>query len=140
MATVRTEFEIAADAADIWAVIRRFDTGPLRMAPGFVTDCTADGDHRRVTFADGTVVHERLVSVDEDRMRVAYSVVGSDVTPEHDNAVMQVVPLGPGRSRFVWLRDLLPAEMGEGFLAAMRAGSEYIERTLAANGADAHLT
>lgn len=129
MATLRTEFEIAADAADIWAVIRRFDTGPVRMAPGFVTECAADGDHRLVTFANGTVVRERLVSVDEERMRIAYSVVGGDATPDHDNAVMRVIPLGPGRSRFVWSRDLLPAEMSTGYLAAMRAGGEHIKRT-----------
>ncbi len=133
MATVRTEFEVAADAADIWAVIRRFDTGPLRMAPGFVTGCTADGDHRSVTFADGTVVRERLVSIDEERMRVAYSVVGGDVRPEHDNAVMRVIPLAPGRSRFLWLRDLLPAESAGAFLASMRAGGEYIKRTFEAH-------
>ncbi|WP_067889983.1 SRPBCC family protein [Nocardia vaccinii] len=129
MATVRTEFEVAADAADIWAVIRRFDTGPVRMAPGFVTGCTADGDHRLVTFANGTVVRERLVSVDEERMRIAYSVVGGDVQPEHDNAVMQVISLGPGHSRFLWLRDLLPDESADGFLASMRAGGDYIKRT-----------
>lgn len=128
MATVRTEFEIAADAADIWSVIRRFDTGPLGMAPGFVTACVADGDHRLVTFADGTVVRERLVSVDEERMRIAYSVVGDDLVPDHDNAVMRVFPLGPGHSRFLWLRDVLPAELGEQYLAAMRTASAYITR------------
>jgi len=131
MATVRTEFEIAADAAAVWAVIGRFETGPIRMAPGFVVSCTpSEPGIRVVTFASGTTVRERLVAVDEEHMRIVYSVIGDDVHPDHDNAVMQIVSLGPRRCRFIWLRDILPDDLAEPFLASMRAGGENIRRTL----------
>ena len=129
MAHLRTEISIAAPPADVWDVIRDFAAGPLRMAPGFVVGCEADGNVRVVTFADGTVVHERLVAVDEGERRITYSVVGGSVRPDRDLAQMQVVP-EDGGCRFVWTRDLRPDELGPGFQAAMDRGAEVIGRTL----------
>jgi len=129
MALLRTEISIAATPADVWDVIGDFGAGPLRMAPGFVVGCEADADTRVVTFADGTVVHERLVAVDEGEQRITYSVVGGSVRPDRDVAHMQVVP-EDGGCRFVWTRDLRPDELGPGFQAAMDRGAEVIRRTL----------
>ena len=129
MALLRTEISIAATLADVWDVIGDFEAGPLRMAPGFVVGCEADAGTRVVTFADGSVVHERLVAVDEGERRITYSVVGGSVRPERDVAQMQVVP-EDGGCRFVWTRDLRPDELGPGFQAAMDRGAEVIGRTL----------
>jgi carbon monoxide dehydrogenase subunit G len=129
MALLRTEISIAATPADVWDVIGDFEAGPLRMAPGFVVGCEADAATRVVTFADGSVVHERLVAVDEGERRITYSVVGGSVRPDRDVAQMQVVP-EDGGCRFVWTRDLRPDELGPGFQAAMDRGAEVIGRTL----------
>jgi Polyketide cyclase / dehydrase and lipid transport len=129
MALLRTEISIAATPADVWDVIRDFGAGPPRMAPGFVVGCEADADLRVVTFADGTVVHERLVAVDDGERRITYSVVGGDVRPDQDIAQMQVLP-DPDGCRFVWTRDLRPDELGPGFQAAMDRGAEVIRQTL----------
>lgn len=129
MALLRTEISIAATPADVWDVIGDFEAGPLRMAPGFVVGCEADARTRVVTFADGSVVHERLVAVDEGERRITYSVVGGNVRPDRDLALMQVVP-EDGGCRFVWTRDLRPDELGPGFQAAMDRGAEVIGRTL----------
>jgi Polyketide cyclase / dehydrase and lipid transport len=129
MAHLRTEIAIAAAPADVWDVIRDFAAGPLRMAPGFVVGCLADADLRVVTFANGTVVHERFVARDDDERRIAYAVVGGTVQPDHDAAEMRVVP-EEGGCRFVWTRDLRPDELAPGFQAAMDRGAEVIKRTL----------
>jgi hypothetical protein len=131
MALLCTEISIAATPDEVWDVIGDFAAGPLRMAPGFVVGCCADADLRVVTFADGTVVHERLVSRDDGGRCITYSVVGGSVRPDRDVARMQVVP-EDGGCRFVWTHDLRPDELGPGFQAAMDRGAEVIRRTLEA--------
>jgi carbon monoxide dehydrogenase subunit G len=129
MALLRTEISIAAGPADVWDVIRDFAAGPLRMAPGFVVGCEADADVRVVTFADGVVVHERFVELDDAERRIVYGVVGGSVQPDHDTAQMQVVP-EDGGCRFIWTRELRPDELAPGFQVAMDRGAEVIKRTL----------
>jgi hypothetical protein len=140
MAFLRTEISIAAAPAAVWEVVRDFAAGPLRMAPGFVVGCQAEGDVRIVTFVDGTVVHERFLALDDDGRRLGYAVVGGSVRPDHDVAEMQVVPDGGG-CRFVWTHDVRPDELGPGFQASMDRGAEVIKRTLEGrSGADARVT
>jgi hypothetical protein len=129
MALLRTEISIAAGPADVWDVIRDFAAGPLRMAPGFVVGCEADADVRVVTFADGVVVHERFVELDDAERRIVYGLVGGSVQPDHDTAQMQVVP-EDGGCRFIWTRELRPDELAPGFQIAMDRGAEVIKRTL----------
>ena len=128
MATVSKEVLIEANAEDVWAVVGDFATGPSRMAPGFVVDTRVEADHRVVTFADGTVVRERLISIDHDTRRIAYSVVGGSVQPDHDNASMRVVAEGEGRCRLVWLRDVLPDALAAPMGAAMAQGLDVTRR------------
>jgi hypothetical protein len=99
------------------------------MAPGVVVSSHADGPVRVVTFADGQIARERLVSRDEEERRIVYSVIGDTMRPDHDNAVMQVISDGEGRCRFVWSRDVLPDEIAEPLLAAMRGTGAVIKRT-----------
>ncbi|WP_173525464.1 SRPBCC family protein [Nonomuraea antri] len=84
----------------------------VRMAPGFVTDSRLhEPDVRIVTFVDGTMVRERLVALDDEPRRLVCSVIDGTMQPSHDNASMQVVPHGDGRSRFVWIHDVQPDEL-----------------------------
>ena len=129
MAFLRTEISIAAAYEAVWDVIRDFAAGPLRMAPGFVVGCEAAADVRVVTFADGVVVHERFVALDDDGRRIVYAVVGGSVHPDRDTAEMQVVP-EDGGCRLVWTHDVRPDELAPGFQAAMDRGAEVIKRTL----------
>ncbi|GAA4199179.1 SRPBCC family protein [Actinocatenispora rupis] len=130
MATISREIRIDAGAADVWAVIGDFAAGPRRMAPDLVLDSHVDGDCRVVTFADGTIARERLVTVDHPTRRIVYSVVGDTVRPVHDNAVMQVVPDGPDACRFVWTRDVLPDDLAPFMDTAMTTALPVIARTL----------
>jgi polyketide cyclase/dehydrase/lipid transport protein len=129
MASIRTELVIDADAAHVWKTIGDWENGPADMAPGLVVSSHAEGPVRVVTFADGRVVRERLVTRDDDARRIVYSVIGDTMRPDHDNAVMHVISDGEGRCRFVWSRDVLPDELAEPLLAAMRGASAVIKRT-----------
>jgi Polyketide cyclase / dehydrase and lipid transport len=130
MASICTEFIVEADAARVWKTVGDWENGPADMARGHVVSSVAEGPVRVVTFADGRIARERLVTRDDEARRIVYSVIGDTVRPEHDNAVMEIVDDGEGRCRFVWSRDVLPDELAEPFLAAMREASLVIKRTL----------
>jgi hypothetical protein len=130
MASIHTEFIVEADAARVWKTVGDWANGPADMARGHVVSSNAQGSLRVVTFADGRIARERLVTRDDVARRIVYSVIGDTVRPDHDNAVMQIVADGADRCRFVWSRDLLPDELAEPFLAAMREAGPVIKRTL----------
>ncbi|KIQ62749.1 MULTISPECIES: SRPBCC family protein [Kitasatospora] len=136
MASIVLETVIEADAAEVWAVIGDFEQGPPRMAPGFVTgtELTAD-DVRTVTFANGDVIDERLVSLDHEAQRIVWAVIGGTVRPLHDNASLQVVAESERLSRLVWIRDVLPDELAPPLAATMADGLAVIRETLSAGQA-----
>ncbi|PRY41368.1 SRPBCC family protein [Umezawaea tangerina] len=128
MASISKDVLIESSAEDVWAVVGDFATGPSRMAPGFVADTRVEADHRVVTFANGTAVRERLVTVDHDARRIVYSVVGGSVEPDHDNASMQVVAEGERRCRLVWVRDVLPDGLAAPMAESMALGLAATKR------------
>ncbi|MFD9684819.1 SRPBCC family protein [Kitasatospora sp. NPDC059088] len=132
MATVHREVLIEADPAGIWAAIRDWGEVHHRLAPAFVVDTRVEGDVRVVTFADGTVVHELIVSLDDDLRRIAYSVVGGSMDVAHHHASMQVFAEPGGRSRFVWVTDVQPHGLAEPIAAMVDQGIRVIRRTLEA--------
>jgi Polyketide cyclase / dehydrase and lipid transport len=132
MASIHTETEIDVDADRAWRVIGDWADGPVEMARGYVLSAEADAGMRVVRFAKGTVARERLIARDESARRIVYSLIGDTVRPEHDNAVMQIVPDGDGRCRFVWSRDVLPDDLAGPLRAAMVEAAPVIKRTLEA--------
>ncbi|MET8312054.1 SRPBCC family protein [Micromonospora sp. NPDC005173] len=137
MASIRKEIIIESSADKVWNVIRDFSAGPSRMAPGFVVDTRIEAASRVVTFADGTVARERLVSIDDVARRTVYSVVGDTIRPTHDNASMQVFDQGEARSRLVWIHDVLPDDLATSLDAAMEQGMTVIKQTLESEAAHA---
>jgi hypothetical protein len=104
-------------------------TGPSGWR--FVTDSRLDEpDVRVVTFADGTVLRERLIALDDELRRLVYSAIGDTMQPAHDNASMQVVPHGDGRSRFVWIHDVRPDELTIPMAAGMDHGLNIFKQAL----------
>lgn len=110
MATIWKEIDINADVGTLWAMLR--DVGAANKAfVQVLTGCTIDDDLRTVTFANGMIVRERIVAVDEAHRRVAYTTLGESF--DHHHASMQALDLGNGRSRFLWVSDVLPAEAAQ---------------------------
>jgi hypothetical protein len=81
-----------------------------------------------VTFADGSVVRERIVDIDDTTRRVAYAVVEWRTT--HHHATMQVIEEGPTRSRLIWVTHLLPHDLAPFVEGMMEQGGAAIKRTL----------
>ena len=98
--------------------------------PGVLTDARLDGEARVVTFANGLVVRELIVDVDDEHRRLSYAAVGGRTS--HHNASMQVLPEGAGHCRIVWITDLLPAEMAGPVAALVEQGARAMKATLEA--------
>src|SRR4051812_8636180 len=109
MASIHKEISLDARAEDVWAAVRDYGAVHQRVAPGFVTGCKLDGDSRIVTFANGNVAQELLVTIDDARMRLVYAVISPRV--KQHSASIQVFAEGEGRSRVEWIADLLPNEI-----------------------------
>lgn len=122
MATVHKEFTVAVPAERIWDALADFDHVYPRLTPGFLTGCRTDGEGARiVTFINGVVTREVLVSCDGAARRLVYTVSG--VRLEHHNASAQVVDLGDGTSRFVWIAEFLPDSLAGYIDEQMEAGA-----------------
>jgi hypothetical protein len=128
MATIRKEVRIEARAETVWDALR--DVGALhtRLAPGFVTDVRMEEGARIVTFGNGMVARELIVSVEDDVRRLVWSIVGGRLT--HHNGSAQVFAEGPERSRFVWTTDLLPDALAPSIEAMMAQAMPIIQATL----------
>lgn len=130
MATIRDDIQIHVPARQLWDALR--DTGALhtRLVPGFVTDCRLEdgGAARIVTFANGVVARELIVTLDDGERRLVWSAVGGRLT--HHNASAQVFEDGAGRCRLVWIADLLPDAMGPAIAAMIRQGLQAMKTAL----------
>jgi hypothetical protein len=131
MATIIREVVVEADATSVWAALRDFGALQEKLAPGFVTGCRLEtSDTRVVTFFNGAEARERLVGVDEDARRLAYTVIKSGFDATHHNGGAQVIDDGAGRSRFAWTVDVLPDELATPIMEMMEAGLDAIKANL----------
>jgi Polyketide cyclase / dehydrase and lipid transport len=126
MASIYKEISLDSRPEEVWAALRDFGAVHRRVAPGFVTDCRLDGDSRIVTFANGNVAQELLVTIDEARMRLVYAVVSPRV--KQHSASIQVVADGQDRCRVTWVADVLPNEIGPYIDAQMDLGALAMQK------------
>ena len=121
MASIHHEISINADVDAVWDAAR--DVGRLhdRLVPGFVVSTemlAGEGPPvRRVTFASGMVVDEIIVSIDDARRRLVWTVKEFD----HHNGVLQVAKAGEG-TRVTWTADILPDALADQVSPAMAQG------------------
>jgi hypothetical protein len=128
MATLRKQIALDAGAATAWHALRDFGAVHTRVAPGFVVKLEMDKGDRIVTFFNGMVARERLVTLDDEECRLVYAVVEGRAS--HYNAAVQVLPEGDGRSRLVWTVDLLPDELAPAIKAMMNHAAGFMKKTL----------
>jgi hypothetical protein len=130
MASVHREIVVARGASEVWQALA--DVGALhtRLVRGFVTDCQLEPGARVVTFANGMVARELIVSVDGERRRVAWAVVGGRLS--HHNASAQAFDHGESACRIVWIADFLPDELAPQIAAMIEQGLAAMQRTLEA--------
>jgi carbon monoxide dehydrogenase subunit G len=128
MASIRREISIDARPETVWDAVRDVGAIHRRLAPGFVTDVRMDGDARIVTFGNGQTVREIIIDLDDQARRLVWSATGGRLT--HHNASAQVFADGAGKSRFVWIADLLPNELAPVIASMIEQGIATVKRTL----------
>jgi carbon monoxide dehydrogenase subunit G len=127
MASIRKEIVTRASAEEVWDAIRDIGALHTRLVPGFVVDTKLEPGARIVTFGNGMVVKEPIVTIDDDARRLVWSAVGGRTT--HFNASAQVSVEG-GQTKVVWTADLLPDEAAGDVAAMMEHGAAIMKQTL----------
>jgi hypothetical protein len=128
MATIRKQISTSAKPDDVWAALR--DVGALhtRLVPGFVTDTRLEPGARIVTFGNGMVARELIVTIDESARRVVWSARGEPLS--HHNGAAQVLAERTGGTTVVWIADFLPDEATDAIAAMMEQGMTIMKQTL----------
>jgi len=112
MATVQKVIDVKASVEDVWDKIA--NVGSISDLVGFITESQLDGDVRVCKMADGGVLEEKIISIDNTLRRVSYCITKSPLDLDFHSASMQVVPNGEGAS-MIWITDLKPDSMAEQF-------------------------
>jgi Polyketide cyclase / dehydrase and lipid transport len=128
MASIRKEISTKASPDDVWDALR--DVGALhtRLVPGFVTDTRLEPGARVVTFGNGMVVRELIVSIDETERRLVWSARRGSLM--HHNGSAQALAEADGLTKVVWIADLLPDEAAGAIGAMMEQGMAVMKQTL----------
>ncbi len=128
MASIRKVIPIAAPAAEVWDAIADFHRVHERVAPGFLTGLVAEDGARTVTFSNGSVARELLVSCDAEARRLAYTIPSAQMSAHM--ASVEVFEDEADRSRIVWITDVLPNEMADYIDGQMTLAAPIMARTL----------
>jgi len=130
MATLHKDIFIATNPEHVWDAVRDIGALHTRLVPGFVINTLVedDGEARVVTFGNGMVMREAILSLDNERRRIAWTAEGGPMT--HYNAVLTIEP-GDIGSHVLWTTDFLPnsqreaiANMQDQALASMKRALE----------------
>jgi hypothetical protein len=128
VASIYKDTRIDVEPDDAWDALRDFGALHERLAAGFVTDTRLDGDDRIVTFFNGSVMRERLISIDDAARRLVWSIVDGPYT--HHNGSAQIFCDCDRRTWFVWVTDVSPDELAPRTAEMMERGLAAIKATL----------
>jgi carbon monoxide dehydrogenase subunit G len=127
MATIRKQLVTTARPDAVWDAIRDIGALHTRLVPGFVVDTRLEPGARIVTFANGRVIKEPIVTLDDPDRRLVWGAEGGGL--KHYNASVQVFSEGAG-SRVVWVADFLPHEAAEVVGPMMEQGMAAMQEAL----------
>jgi hypothetical protein len=128
MASIHEERVVGVSAAKAWSALSRVADAQKLFAPVLVGS-ELDGDIRTVHFANGMVARERILDVDHEQRRVAYSALDAPGITYH-HASMQIMDTGPGRCLFVWITDFLPSDVRGNLEPLIKQGSNALKSNL----------
>lgn len=131
MATVHRQILLQSRIEAVWDALR--DVGALhtRLVPGFVTNTVLepDGKAREVTFANGMVMRELILEVNEELKRVVWSASGGRLTQHRATAQLFAES---SQTRFVWDAEFEPAEAEPAIAQMIDAGLDALLRSFGA--------
>ena len=128
MATVRKTISTTASPDAAWSALRDIGALHTRLVPGFVVDTKLESGARIVTFGNGMVVRELIVTLDDDERRVVWSAVGGSLT--HHNGSAQVIAGPSGETTILWIADFLPDQAAPAIEGMMDQGIAVMKKTL----------
>jgi hypothetical protein len=129
MATICKEITTKAMSADdVWAIIRDIGALHTRLVPGFVIDTCLEPGVRIVTFFNGMVVREPIVTIDDAAKRLVWTAEGGPTS--HYNASAQVFSDDDAVARVVWTADFLPDDAAAMIEPLMTAGMAAMKKAL----------
>lgn len=131
MASIYKEFIVDAPASFVWDAIKDFGAVHKRLAKGFVINTTLENNIRSVTFSNGYISKETLISIDEKLYRLVYASIGGRAF--HHNAYFQVFNISDDQSKILWVTDLLPDELHASIAQMVELGYMTIKETIEEN-------
>jgi carbon monoxide dehydrogenase subunit G len=134
MASIRKTVVVDASPENVWDALRDFGNVHKRVAPGFLTDLRLEEGARIVTFSNGSVARELLVDIDDEHRRLVYAIVGERLIAH--SASVQVFEEGEGKSRVLWISDLLPNDLAPYVSGQMDVALPIMRETLSRTTAD----
>jgi hypothetical protein len=133
MATITKTIETVAPVRAVWSAIRDIGALHTRLVPGFVLDTVLDGDARIVTFANGMVIREPIIAIDDEHDRLVWSSDGPHF--DHYNASAQAIEQTNDTTVVVWTADFKPDELADVVDEMMTAGAAAMKLALDKNAA-----
>ena len=133
MASITKNIETTAPVRAVWSAMRDIGALHTRLVPGFVVDTVLDGSARIVTFANGMVIREPIITVDEEHRRLVWSAEGPQF--EHYNSSAQALEQANGTTVVVWIADFTPDELADVIDEMMTAGAAAMKSALDRNAA-----
>ena len=131
MASITKNIETVASVRAAWSAIRDIGALHTRLVPGFVVDTVLDGNARIVTFANGMVIREPIVTIDEEHNRLVWSAEGPQF--EHYNSSAQAIEQADDTAVVVWIADFRPDELADVIDEMMTAGAAAMKSALDRN-------
>ncbi len=129
MASIYHELRVGLTSDELWAKVR--DVGAIdQLLPNFLTESSLqDGDVRVCGLSGGGELRERIIAVDDEHRRVAYTITDGPAPLTHHHASMQVFADGDG-ARLVWVTDFQPDEAAGPFGQALDAAAKDLATAL----------
>jgi Polyketide cyclase / dehydrase and lipid transport len=123
MTSIAVEISTEAPPSAVWDAVRDIGALHTRLVPGFVVATELVPGGRCVTFGNGKVVVEPIISTNDEIRRLVWTVQDGSPGHAHYNSAVQVYPREIGGSRVVWTADVLPDEAAAPIGAMMREGA-----------------
>jgi len=133
MASITKNIETIAPIRAVWSAIRDIGALHTRLVPGFVVDTVLDGNARMVTFANGMVIREPIIAIDDEHDRLVWSAEGPQF--EHYNSSAQAIAQADDTTLVVWIADFKPDQLASVVDAMMTAGAAAMKIALDRNAA-----
>ncbi len=126
MATVHRTLELSSAPDEAWAKIA--DVGAVNQILPFLGEVTVQGDRRTCSLGEATL-DELIVSIDPDRRRLVYAIVGGPFEFTHHSASMQITPRGNG-CVLDWNHDFKPDDREPMLLEALEPAVAALRETI----------